>query len=171
MALLRVWKLEQRHESLSAYRYPTLPREGLGSPVNYTGMTWSAFRASDDEQVRNRARGQAGSFGPMRRAPGGNSFGCCSLGKQALAAARQQHRMPVPRQREGDTMPRGFIDAQLYGYSIPANMYAVGALERLLVLNEATWQSTDLALLARQLSADMRAGIEQFGITTLQDGT
>ncbi|UFU03592.1 glycoside hydrolase family 125 protein [Ruania suaedae] len=47
---------EQRHPELSPYRFErpgaiateTLPDGGLGSPVGYTGMTWSGFRPSDD---------------------------------------------------------------------------------------------------------------------------
>lgn len=31
-------------------RYSELPREGMGPPCGYTGMVWSAFRASDDPQ-------------------------------------------------------------------------------------------------------------------------
>jgi hypothetical protein len=28
----------------SLYRYPELTNHGKGTPVNYTGMTWSGFR-------------------------------------------------------------------------------------------------------------------------------
>lgn len=56
--ILDVWKLEQNH-SASNYRFmrntwrleDTLKNEGLGSPVGYTGMTWSGFRPSDDACV------------------------------------------------------------------------------------------------------------------------
>lgn len=45
---------EQQHEALSHYRYRTLLRNGLGAPVaNGTGMSWSAFRPSDDQCVYN----------------------------------------------------------------------------------------------------------------------
>jgi meiotically up-regulated gene 157 (Mug157) protein len=48
--------LEQHHEEQSLYRFvregaiptETLVRDGRGSPVGYTGMTWSGFRPSDD---------------------------------------------------------------------------------------------------------------------------
>ncbi|MFB6364097.1 glycoside hydrolase family 125 protein [Paenibacillus elgii] len=51
-----LWKTEQRHFELSPYRFtrnndmPTdsLRNNGLGMPVNYTGMIWSGFRSSDD---------------------------------------------------------------------------------------------------------------------------
>ncbi|MDO3679035.1 glycoside hydrolase family 125 protein [Paenibacillus ehimensis] len=51
-----LWKTEQRHFELSPYRFtrnndvPTdsLRNNGLGMPVNYTGMIWSGFRPSDD---------------------------------------------------------------------------------------------------------------------------
>jgi meiotically up-regulated gene 157 (Mug157) protein len=46
--LVNTWKTEQYHEEKSPYRYPELPRNGLGTPVNWTGMTWSGFRPSDD---------------------------------------------------------------------------------------------------------------------------
>jgi len=46
--LVNTWKTEQYHEEQSPYRYVELPRNGLGTPVKYTGMTWSGFRPSDD---------------------------------------------------------------------------------------------------------------------------
>lgn len=35
--MVDVWVTEQHHEELSPYRYSELPRDGLGSPVAYTG--------------------------------------------------------------------------------------------------------------------------------------
>ena len=54
--ILKQWKIEQKHEELSEYRFErdtdrdteTLRRGGLGTPVCFTGMTWSGFRSSDD---------------------------------------------------------------------------------------------------------------------------
>lgn len=51
-----VGSVEQRHMELSPYRFErdndlpedTLANNGLGMPVNYTGMIWSGFRPSDD---------------------------------------------------------------------------------------------------------------------------
>lgn len=51
----KTFKLEQHHEN-SPYRFyrpnteprDTLPKGGTGTPVGYTGMTWSGFRPSDD---------------------------------------------------------------------------------------------------------------------------
>lgn len=56
ISILNVWTLEQMHSERSPYRFErtncpeidTLPCEGKGIPVNYTGMTWSGFRPSDD---------------------------------------------------------------------------------------------------------------------------
>ena len=53
---LRLWQTEQRHGEQSPYYFErtdcpesdTLKNEGHGTPVNYTGMTWSGFRPSDD---------------------------------------------------------------------------------------------------------------------------
>jgi uncharacterized protein len=54
--IIQVWRIEQDHESLSSYRFKrsdcrqsdTLIRDGKGGRVVPTGMTWSAFRPSDD---------------------------------------------------------------------------------------------------------------------------
>lgn len=54
--IIELWKREQRHESNSTYRFQrttdiatdTLVRDGLGAKTEYTGMTWSGFRPSDD---------------------------------------------------------------------------------------------------------------------------
>lgn len=59
--ILRVFTLEQRHAENSKYyfiRYDcpetdTIPNNGKGNPVGYTGMTWSGFRPSDDRCVYN----------------------------------------------------------------------------------------------------------------------
>jgi uncharacterized protein len=54
--IIQVWRTEQDHENQSSYRFErtdcrqsdTLTREGKGGRVVPTGMTWSAFRPSDD---------------------------------------------------------------------------------------------------------------------------
>ena len=54
--ILDVFETEQYHAEKSKYRFErtncpptdTLCNEGKGSPVAYTGMTWSGFRPSDD---------------------------------------------------------------------------------------------------------------------------
>ena len=46
--LVETWQVEQYHEEQSPYRYPELKRNGLGTPVGWTGMTWTGFRPSDD---------------------------------------------------------------------------------------------------------------------------
>jgi uncharacterized protein len=54
--IMNLWTTEQRHCEQSTYRFQrqecrktdTLRNNGMGMPVNYTGMTWSAFRPSDD---------------------------------------------------------------------------------------------------------------------------
>ena len=58
---LDTWEIEQDHEARSGYRFQrrfarssgTLARGGRGKPVAVTGMTWSAFRPSDDACVYN----------------------------------------------------------------------------------------------------------------------
>ncbi len=54
--IFQLWRTEQRHMEESPYRFTrrncpaidTIRNKGLGMPVNYTGMIWSAFRPSDD---------------------------------------------------------------------------------------------------------------------------
>lgn len=53
--IIEVWNVEQNHENSPYYfmrpfskKKDTLSRKGKGAPVNYTGMTWSGFRPSDD---------------------------------------------------------------------------------------------------------------------------
>ncbi len=48
LLMVNIWIVEQHHEEQSPYRYFELPRDGLGSQTNYTGMTWTGFRPSDD---------------------------------------------------------------------------------------------------------------------------
>ncbi|WP_245807027.1 glycoside hydrolase family 125 protein [Krasilnikoviella flava] len=58
-AVLATLRTEQDHDARSDYRFErddcpptdTLVRDGQGSPVAVTGMTWSAFRPSDDACV------------------------------------------------------------------------------------------------------------------------
>jgi meiotically up-regulated gene 157 (Mug157) protein len=58
---VETWETEQDHEARSAYRFQrrfaprrgTLARGGRGKPVAVTGMTWSAFRPSDDACVHH----------------------------------------------------------------------------------------------------------------------
>jgi meiotically up-regulated gene 157 (Mug157) protein len=54
--IVSLWRTEQRHMEESTYRFSrddcpwhdTIHNRGMGFPVNYTGMTWSGFRPSDD---------------------------------------------------------------------------------------------------------------------------
>ncbi|MBQ8311301.1 MAG: glycoside hydrolase family 125 protein [Clostridia bacterium] len=55
--IVDLWRVEQYHMEKSPYRFirqhppvpwDTIPNNGMGNPVAYTGMTWCAFRPSDD---------------------------------------------------------------------------------------------------------------------------
>jgi meiotically up-regulated gene 157 (Mug157) protein len=54
--IIHLWKVEQYHYEKSKYRFQrencpdtdTLQNEGKGASIDYTGMTWSGFRPSDD---------------------------------------------------------------------------------------------------------------------------
>ncbi|MGW6281556.1 glycoside hydrolase family 125 protein [Kribbella sp. NPDC055071] len=56
LAIIELWTVEQDHEARSPYRFQrhhsvpsdTLVRDGRGRPTQPTGMSWSAFRPSDD---------------------------------------------------------------------------------------------------------------------------
>ncbi|CAF0991309.1 unnamed protein product [Rotaria sordida] len=47
--IIQIMIIEQHHSQISPYRYTELDNNHQGSTVNYTGMTWSAFRPSDDQ--------------------------------------------------------------------------------------------------------------------------
>ncbi len=55
-SIINVWRTEQYHTERSEYYFirhnaptsDTLPHNGKGDPMAYTGMTWSGFRPSDD---------------------------------------------------------------------------------------------------------------------------
>lgn len=47
--IIQVMIIEQHHSEISPYRYTELGNDYQGSRVAYTGMTWSAFRPSDDQ--------------------------------------------------------------------------------------------------------------------------
>jgi len=56
--IIEVFTIEQNHETsdyffqrLDCAETDTLPMEGKGNPVAYTGMTWSGFRPSDDRCI------------------------------------------------------------------------------------------------------------------------
>jgi hypothetical protein len=60
--ILDLWETEQYHAEKSTYTFErpnpwkssdTMTRGGKGEPVGYTGMTWSAFRPSDDACIYN----------------------------------------------------------------------------------------------------------------------
>ena len=46
--IVQLMIVEQHHSEISPYRYTELSNRGQGTRVSYTGMTWSAFRPSDD---------------------------------------------------------------------------------------------------------------------------
>lgn len=46
--IINLWYLEQNHDENSDYVYPILDRDGKGKTSCFTGMTWGAFRPSDD---------------------------------------------------------------------------------------------------------------------------
>lgn len=53
-------------------------------------------------------------------------------------------------------------DKQQFGYLVPANMYAAGALERVLELNRLVWKDEELGRRATKLLADIESGGRQF---------
>ncbi|GAB6902088.1 glycoside hydrolase family 125 protein [Kineosporia succinea] len=108
--ILEQMRLEQRHEERSAYRFvrpgaiatETLVRDGLGTPVGHTGMTWGGFRPSDD--------------------------------------------------------------ACTHGYNIPGNLLAAQGLRHLAEICLPVWNDAALASAALELSAELVAGVREFGL-------
>ncbi|GAX78463.1 hypothetical protein CEUSTIGMA_g5902.t1 [Chlamydomonas eustigma] len=61
-------------------------------------------------------------------------------------------------------------DPQTYSFNIPSNMYTVGALHRLLLLNAAVWQDPYIHDTATRLSVEIHEGIKVFGIVEVEPG-
>ncbi|WP_437342358.1 glycoside hydrolase family 125 protein [Jeotgalibacillus marinus] len=108
--ILHVWKTEQEHEEKSSYRFErenvrqsdTLIRDGRGSDTVRTGLTWSAFRPSDD--------------------------------------------------------------ACLYGYLVPANMFAAVVLGYVAEIGEKVLHNEELKTECEQLASEIRMGIEHYAL-------
>src|SRR5699024_7945010 len=111
-AIIRTWKIEQNHNTDSSYSFvrdncppqDTLSHDGRGAPVDYTGMTWSGFRPSDD--------------------------------------------------------------ACVYGYLVPANMFAVVVLKQLTEIAESVLADMALAKTAADLATEIDHGIQTYGKVT-----
>lgn len=82
---------------------------------------------------------------------------------------------------EGQGSPTGYTgmtwtgfrpsdDACKYGYLIPANIHAAGALQRVLILNDRIWRSDDLARKVSKLLSDIEEGINKYGIVKGKSG-
>ena len=109
--ILDLWKTEQHHAEQSPYTFirpnckrdsDTLSRDGKGSPVVYTGMTWSGFRPSDD--------------------------------------------------------------ACVYGYLIPANLFAITVLRASAQIAQDVLQDAELADEMTVLADQIEKGVRQYGI-------
>lgn len=109
-SIVNVLITEQHHDQKSLYHFTrqtkqhteTLQNNGRGLPSNYTGMTWSAFRPSDD--------------------------------------------------------------ANLYGYNIPGNMFAVVILGHIIEMALDIYNDTRLAARAEKLRKEIDFGIQTYGI-------
>lgn len=60
-------------------------------------------------------------------------------------------------------------DPTKYHYNIPVNMYAAGALQKILELNEHVWGNEDLQIKVAKLLKEVRGGIKKFGSTKIND--
>lgn len=113
--IIELWTLEQNHENSPYYfrrpfkrRSDTLSHKGQGAPVEYTGMTWSGFRPSDDSCV--------------------------------------------------------------YGYLVPANMFAYVVLGYISEIAEEIYKDDELKSRAEKLRSEIGDGIEKFAIVKDKDG-
>jgi meiotically up-regulated gene 157 (Mug157) protein len=61
-------------------------------------------------------------------------------------------------------------DPTNYGYSIPSNIYAAAALERVLELNKRVWRNKNLESRAQKLLQEIEAGIREYGVVEVDDG-
>lgn len=108
--ILDVIEREQRHDTLSSYFFErsncppsdTLPNGGKGTPTNWTGMSWSGFRPSDDSC-------QYGYLVPA------NMFAVVILGYLATFAADHFHDGNMANRA---LRLRGEIDAGIQAYGL-----------------------------------------------------
>ncbi len=108
--ILDVIEREQRHDTLSSYYFErtncppsdTLPNGGKGAPTNWTGMSWSGFRPSDDSC-------QYGYLVPA------NMFAVVILGYLATFAADHFHDSNMAARA---LRLRGEIDAGIQAYGL-----------------------------------------------------
>lgn len=61
-------------------------------------------------------------------------------------------------------------DKATYGYNIPVNIYAAGALQRIIALNRAVWDMQSIHNKARGLLTDITKGINTHGIVEAEPG-
>ena len=61
-------------------------------------------------------------------------------------------------------------DQTTFGYSIPSNIYAAGALQRALELNARIWKHDDLRQRAERLLSEIEEGINEFGVVEVESG-
>lgn len=61
-------------------------------------------------------------------------------------------------------------DPTTYGYSIPSNIYAAGALERVLELNKRVWKDKNLETGSQKLLHGIETGINEYGIVEVENG-
>ncbi|WP_141499999.1 glycoside hydrolase family 125 protein [Paenibacillus luteus] len=109
-SIVEVMITEQHHQERSNYHFnrqtkqetETLPNDGRGMPANYTGMTWSGFRPSDD--------------------------------------------------------------ANVFGYNIPSNMFAVVVLGYIIEIATEIYKDERLAERAEKLRREIDFGIRHYGI-------
>lgn len=160
--MLRTWAVERRHEEQSTYRYAELPRGGKGPESNYTGALGSEKQgglryAGCTRDSCMMLRGQHGREQPRHIAAGirGDCRSLCVLAAQCRYPESAAH----DRQCSAGMIWSGFRpsdDPNTYGYNIPGNMYAWGALQRARSLNAQYWQDDSLEALALDLSTSIR---------------
>ena len=61
-------------------------------------------------------------------------------------------------------------DQTIYPYSIPSNIYAAGALQKVVELNSRIWKDDDLAKRATKLLEGVESGIRKYGVVKVENG-
>lgn len=164
LAIVRTWRIEQRHEN-SAYRFvregmppsETLSREGRGTPVAYTGMTWQGFRPSDDACVHGyNIPGQLFAARALRQIA---DLAVLGFSDSALAADAQALRVEildgVARHGlyEGAELSPGRLEAgRIHGEPGAHFVYEVDGMGGMLFMDDANMPS----LLSLPLLGDIR---------------
>lgn len=179
--IIALWRTEQNHETESTYRFQrfdcpptdTLLREGRGSETVSTGLTWSAFRPSDDACVYGyNVPGNMFAAVELRHL---EEIATAVLDDVELAAAARDLRGDITRGVAAHAVVEANGHGEVYAYEIDGRGGVILAddanVPSLLSLPLLGWCGDDDPLYLSTRSFLLSAGNPTFVSGTLASGT